>query len=56
MAAVVLTEAQFSGRQPVTLALDVGLSLIRVTLPILGILLLQELLLLNLHTIYNKID
>ena len=44
LVAVVLTAAQFSGRQPVTLALDVGLSLIRVTLPIFGVLLLQELI------------
>lgn len=36
--------AQFSGRQPATVALDVGLSLIRIMLPILGILMLQELI------------
>lgn len=35
--------AQFSGRQPATVALDVGLSLIRITLPVLGVLMLQEL-------------
>lgn len=35
--------AQFSGRQPATVALDVGLSLIRITLPVLGILMLQVL-------------
>lgn len=36
--------AQFSGRQPATVALDVGLSLIRIMLPVLGILMLQELI------------
>lgn len=36
--------AQFSGRQPETVALDVGLSLIRFALPILGLLILQELI------------
>lgn len=35
--------AQFSGRQPATVALDVGLSVIRLALPVIGILLLQEL-------------
>jgi len=35
--------AQFSARQPATIALDVGLSLIRITLPIFGVLMLQEL-------------
>lgn len=35
--------AQFSGRQPATVALDVGLSVIRLAVPIIGILLLQEL-------------
>lgn len=44
LVAVVLTAVQFSGRQPVTLGLDVGLSVIRLTLPILGTLILQELL------------
>lgn len=34
---------QFSGRQPATVALDVGLSLIRIMLPVLGVLMLQEL-------------
>lgn len=34
---------QFSGRQPATVALDVGLSLIRIVLPVLGVLMLQEL-------------
>lgn len=36
--------AQFSGRQPSTVALDVGLSVIRLGLPVFTILLLQELL------------
>lgn len=36
--------AQFSGRQPATVALDVGLSLIRIALPIFGVLMLQELI------------
>ncbi|MCV2219320.1 hypothetical protein [Thauera sp. Sel9] len=36
--------AQFSARQPVTTALDVGLTTIRLALPIIAILLLQELL------------
>jgi Cu-processing system permease protein len=35
---------QFSGRQPATVALDVGISVIRVVVPILGILMLQELI------------
>jgi Cu-processing system permease protein len=35
--------AQFSGRQPATVALDLGLSLMRITLPVLGVLMLQEL-------------
>ncbi len=35
---------QFSGRQPATVALDVGLSTIRLVLPLLSTLLLQELL------------
>lgn len=41
--ATVWMAAQFSGRQPATVALDVGLSLIRLVLPLVGILLLQEL-------------
>lgn len=41
---VVWMSAQFSGRQPATVALDVGLSLIRIMLPVLGILMLQELI------------
>ena len=39
-----LMAAQFSGRQPATVALDVGLSSIRLLLPILVILLVQELI------------
>lgn len=38
-----LLAAQFSGRQPATVALDVGLSIIRLLLPILSTLLLLEL-------------
>lgn len=36
--------SQFSGRQPATVALDAGLSMIRLFLPVVGVLLLQELL------------
>ena len=36
--------AQFSGRQPATVALDVGLSVVRIVVPMLGILMLQELI------------
>ncbi|THJ34994.1 hypothetical protein E8K88_05510 [Lampropedia aestuarii] len=36
--------AEFSGRQPATVALDVGLSIIRLGLPLIGLLLLQDLL------------
>lgn len=39
-----LMAAQFSGRQPATVALDVGLSAMRLLLPLLIILLVQELL------------
>lgn len=39
-----LIAAQFSGRQPATVAIDIGLSSIRLFLPILIILLVQELL------------
>ncbi len=39
----VLLAMQFSARQPATVALDVGLSIIRITLPLLTILLVQEL-------------
>lgn len=35
--------AQFSARQPTTVALDVGLSVIRLALPLLAVLLVQEL-------------
>lgn len=40
---VVFLAAQFSGRQPTTVAMDIGISLIRLLLPIIGILLAQEL-------------
>lgn len=40
---VVWMAAQFSGRQPATVALDVGISFIRITLPLLMILMVQEL-------------
>lgn len=40
----VLLAAQFSGRQPATVGLDVGLSVIRLALPVVVVLLLQELL------------
>lgn len=39
----VMLAAQFSGRQPATMALDVGLSVIRLALPLLIVLLAQEL-------------
>ena len=39
-----LLAAQFSARQPATLALDTGLSLLRLALPVLAVLLLQELI------------
>ncbi len=39
-----ILSAQFSGRQSATIALDVGISIIRLTLPIVSILLQQELL------------
>ena len=39
-----LISSQFSARQPATVALDTGLSLLRLTLPIFAVLLLQELL------------
>lgn len=41
--AACLLAAQFSGRQPATVALDVGFSVIRLFLPVLAVLLLQEL-------------
>jgi ABC-type transport system involved in multi-copper enzyme maturation permease subunit len=43
LAVTALLAAQFSARQPSTVALDVGLSLMRLTLPLLVILLVQEL-------------
>lgn len=36
--------AQFSGRQPATVALDLGLSVIRIVVPVFGVLMLQELI------------
>ena len=42
--AIAWMAAQFSGRQPATVALDVGLSVIRLALPFVVVLLLQELL------------
>lgn len=44
LVAVVLMASQFSGRQPATVALDIGLSVIRLALPVVIILLVQELL------------
>lgn len=41
---VVWMAAQFSGRQPATVALDVGLSVLRLALPLLLVLQLQELI------------
>lgn len=41
---IVFLGAQFSGRQPGTVGLDVGLSTIRLALPVLTVLLLQEVL------------
>jgi Cu-processing system permease protein len=41
---VVLAAAQFSARQPATIALDMGLSVIRFSLPLMIVLLAQELL------------
>lgn len=43
LVASVFLAAQFSARQPATVALDVGISVIRLTLPLLAILLAQEL-------------
>jgi len=40
----VLLSAQFSGRQPATVALDIGLSVIRLALPLALVLMTQELL------------
>lgn len=39
---IVLLSVQFSARQPATVALDVGLSVIRLSLPLLAILMIQE--------------
>ena len=44
VALVTLLSAYFSGRQPATVALDVGLSTIRLLVPLLIVLLVQELL------------
>jgi len=41
---VTLLSAQFSGRQPTTVALDIGLSVIRLLLPLVLVLMTQELL------------
>jgi ABC-type transport system involved in multi-copper enzyme maturation permease subunit len=41
---VALLAAEFSGRQPATVAMDIGLSVIRLLLPLLLILMAQELL------------
>lgn len=43
LAVVVFLSAQFSGRQPSTVALDVGISAIRLALPLMAVLLAQEL-------------
>jgi Cu-processing system permease protein len=44
LALVVLGAAPFSARQPATVAMDVGFSFIRFTLPLLAVLLVQELI------------
>lgn len=44
LALVALLAAQFSGRQPATVALDVGLSVMRLLLPLVLVLMTQELL------------
>jgi Cu-processing system permease protein len=44
LALAALLAAQFSGRQPATVALDVGLSVIRLLLPLVLVLMSQELL------------
>lgn len=41
---IALMGAQFSGRQPATVALDIGLSMLRLTLPLVVVLLAQELI------------
>ncbi|MFO7593021.1 MAG: hypothetical protein R6X15_03115 [Pseudomonadota bacterium] len=43
LGAIVLMAAQFSGRQPATIALDIGLSAIRLALPVVLVMLMQEL-------------
>lgn len=40
---IVILAAQFSGRQPATVALDVGISFIRISLPLLIVIMIQEL-------------
>ncbi len=44
LAVIVLFSAQFSGRHPATVALDMGLSTIRLALPFLIVMLVQELI------------
>lgn len=44
LALAVLLAAQFSGRQPATVALDIGLSVMRLLLPLVLVLMTQELL------------
>ena len=44
MGCVVVMASQFSGRQPATVALDVGLSVIRIGIPIIAALMIQEIL------------
>lgn len=44
LSASALVAAEFSARQPATIALDTGLSVLRLALPLLAVLLLQELL------------
>jgi len=44
LALAVLLAAQFSGRQPATVALDIGLSVMRLLLPLVLVLMAQELL------------
>lgn len=44
LAMAVMLAAQFSGRQPATVALDVGLSVMRMLLPLVLVLMAQELL------------
>ena len=44
LALAVLLAAQFSGRQPATVALDIGLSVVRLLLPLVLVLMTQELL------------